>query len=198
MPLKMPLAAPPAFLRRSYTKDLTGVDLAITGVPFDQAVTHRTGTRFGPRAIREASALQPYDPPYGWPTNPLEDMAIIDYGDLAFDYAKVSDFPETLTAHIRTILAAGAGTRHAWRRSLHHLADPEAYAEKFGPLSVIHFDAHSDLWQDDDLQPHRPRHHDVQGGETGSGRPGAFCADRHPHPLRRLSWHPCHRRPRGA
>ena len=34
------------------------MDLAITGVPFDQAVTHRSGTRFGPRAIREASTLQ--------------------------------------------------------------------------------------------------------------------------------------------
>ena len=41
-----------SFLRRRYTKDLTGVDLVVTGVPFDQAVTHRTGTRFGPRAIR--------------------------------------------------------------------------------------------------------------------------------------------------
>ena len=80
-----------SFLRRTYTKDLTGVDLAVTGVAFDQAVTHRTGTRFGPRAIREASTLQPYDPPYGWPTNPLEEMAVIDYGDLAFDYAKTSD-----------------------------------------------------------------------------------------------------------
>jgi agmatinase len=78
-----------SFLRRTYTKDLSGVDLAITGVPFDQAVTHRTGTRFGPRAIREASALMPYDPPYGWPTNPLEELNIIDYGDCAFDYAKV-------------------------------------------------------------------------------------------------------------
>ena len=56
MPLKTPLAGRPRFLRRTYTKDLTGVDLAITGVPFDQAVTHRTGTRFGPRAIREAIA----------------------------------------------------------------------------------------------------------------------------------------------
>ena len=55
-----------SFLRRRYTKDLTGVDIAVTGVPFDQAVTNRTGTRLGPRAIREASALQPYDPPYGW------------------------------------------------------------------------------------------------------------------------------------
>lgn len=140
-----------SFLRRIYTKDLTGVDLAITGVPFDQAVTHRAGTRFGPRAIREASTLQPYDPPFGWPTNPLEDMSIIDYGDLAFDYAKVADFPATLTAHIRTILAAGAGT--VTLGGDHYITFPilKAYAEKFGPLGVIHFDAHSDLWPDDDL-----------------------------------------------
>jgi agmatinase len=140
-----------SFLRRTYTKDLTGVDLAITGVPFDQAVTHRTGTRFGPRAIREASTLQPYDPPYGWPTNPLEDMAIIDYGDVAFDYAKVSDFPDALTAHIATILGAGAGTITLGGDHFITLPILRAYAAKFGPLAVIHFDAHSDLWPDDDM-----------------------------------------------
>lgn len=140
-----------SFLRRTYTKDLTGVDLAITGVAFDQAVTHRSGTRFGPRAIREASSLQPYDPPYGWPTNPLEEMRVIDYGDLAFDYAKTSDFPETLTQHIRTILAAGAGTVTLGGDHFITLPILRAYAEKFGPLSVIHFDAHSDLWVDDDM-----------------------------------------------
>ena len=140
-----------SFLRRTYTKDLTGVDLAITGVPFDQAVTHRPGTRFGPRAIREASTLQPYDPPYGWPTNPLEDMNIIDYGDCAFDYARTSDFPAKLTAHIARILAAGAGS--ITLGGDHYITFPilKAYAEKFGPLSVIHFDAHSDLWPDDDM-----------------------------------------------
>lgn len=140
-----------SFLRRRYTKDLTGVDLAITGVPFDQAVTHRTGTRFGPRAIREASALQPYDPPHGWGTNPLENLSIVDYGDLAFDYAKVADFPDRLTDHIRTILAAGAGS--ITLGGDHYITYPilKAYAETFGPLSVVHFDAHSDLWQDDDF-----------------------------------------------
>ena len=140
-----------SFLRRTYTKDLTGAQLAITGVPFDQAVTHRAGARFGPRAIREASVLQPYDPPYGWPTNPLEDMAVIDYGDLAFDYAKVADFPDALTQHIRTILAADTGT--ITLGGDHYITYPilKAYAEKFGPLGVIHFDAHSDLWPDDDL-----------------------------------------------
>jgi agmatinase len=140
-----------SFLRRTYTKDLSGVDLAITGVPFDQAVTHRTGTRFGPRAIREASALQPYDPPHGWGTDPLEDMAVIDYGDLAFDYAKVADFPDRLADHIRTILAAGVGT--VTLGGDHYITFPilKAYAEKFGPIALIQIDAHSDLWADDDL-----------------------------------------------
>jgi agmatinase len=140
-----------SFLRRTYTKDLTGVDLAITGVPFDQAVTHRTGTRFGPRAIREASALQPFDPPYGWGFDPLEDFSIVDYGDLAFDYAKVADFPDTLTAHIRGILAGGAGT--ITLGGDHYISFPilKAYAEKYGPLSLLHFDAHSDTWVDDDF-----------------------------------------------
>lgn len=138
-----------SFLRRSYTKDLTGVDLAITGVPFDQAVSHRAGTRFGPRAIREASSLNPYDPPHGWPTNPLDEMNIVDYGDVAFDYANVPEFPEVLTAHIRTILAAGAGS--VTLGGDHFITFPilKAYAEKYGPVSLIHFDAHSDLWPDD-------------------------------------------------
>ncbi|SEP57320.1 agmatinase [Thalassovita taeanensis] len=139
-----------SFLRRKYTKDLTGVDLAVTGVPFDQAVTHRPGTRFGPRAIREASSLQPYDPPYGWGFDPLGTFSIVDYGDLAFDYAKVSEFPETLEAHFRKILAAGVGT--VTLGGDHYITLPilKAYAEVYGPLSVIQFDAHSDLWADDD------------------------------------------------
>lgn len=140
-----------SFLRRSYSKDLTGVDLAITGVPFDQAVTHRTGARFGPRAIREASTLQAADPPYGWGTDPLEEMNVVDYGDLAFDYARVADFPDRLTDHIRTILAAGAGT--VTLGGDHYITYPilRAYAETFGPLALIQIDAHSDLWADDDL-----------------------------------------------
>ena len=78
-------------------------------------------------------------------------MAIVDYGDLAFDYAKVADFPDALTRHIRTIVQAGAGS--VTLGGDHYITFPilRAYAEKFGPLAVIHFDAHSDLWPDDDL-----------------------------------------------
>ncbi|MGB0425406.1 MAG: agmatinase [Paracoccaceae bacterium] len=140
-----------SFLRRKYTKDLSGVDLAITGVPFDQAVTNRTGTRLGPRALREASTLQPYDPPYGWGFDPLGEFAIVDYGDLAFDYAKVSEFPATLTAHIKQILSQDVSI--ITLGGDHYITLPilQAYAEKFGaPLSVLQFDAHSDTWPDDD------------------------------------------------
>lgn len=140
-----------SFLRRSYTKDLSGVDLAITGVPFDQAVTNRPGTRLGPRAIREASALQAPDAPYGWGFSPLEEFDIVDYGDLAFDYANVAGFPQALTDHVVGILDAGAGCIALGGD--HYVSFPilRAHAAKHGPLSLIHFDAHSDTWADDDM-----------------------------------------------
>ena len=140
-----------SFLRRRYSKDLSGVNLAVTGVPFDQAVTNRPGTRLGPRAIREASALQTYDPPYGWGFDPMSEFDIVDYGDLAFDYAKTSDFPDALTAHIKTILQAGAASLVLGGD--HFISFPilRAYAEKYGPVSLLQFDAHSDTWPDDDM-----------------------------------------------
>lgn len=145
-----PFAGAASFLRRSYTKDLTGVDLAVTGAPFDQAVTNRTGTRLGPRAIREASLLQPGDPPFGWGFDPLSEFAIVDYGDLAFDYAKVWEFPARLKQHISGILEGGAGS--LMLGGDHYCSFPamQAHADKFGPLGLIQFDAHSDSWPDDD------------------------------------------------
>ena len=140
-----------SFLRRRYSRDLKGVDLAVTGVPFDQAVTHRTGTRFGPRAIREASSLQPCDWPFGWGFSPLEEFAIVDYGDLAFDYARIAAFPAALSAHVGTILDAGAGTLTLGGDHYITLPILRAHAERFGPVGVIQFDAHSDLWPDDDM-----------------------------------------------
>ncbi|MBN2905843.1 MAG: agmatinase [Rhodobacteraceae bacterium] len=139
-----------SFLRRTLTKDLTGVDLAITGVPFDQAVTNRPGTRLGPRAIREASALQAFDAPYGWGYSPLELFDIVDYGDLAFDYAAVAEFPAVLQAHIAGILAAGAGCIALGGDHSISLPILRAHAAVHGPLALVQFDAHTDTWADDD------------------------------------------------
>lgn len=139
-----------SFLRRKYTKDLTGVDVAVTGVPFDCATTNRPGTRLGPRAIREASTLQAPDAPYGWDIDPMTDFNVADYGDVAFDHAKVSDFPAALQDHIKGILDAGAASLVLGGD--HYITYPtlKAYAKKYGPLSLIQFDAHTDTWVDDD------------------------------------------------
>jgi len=140
-----------SFLRRAYTKDLSGVDLCITGVPFDQAVTHRPGARFGPRALREASALQPFDPPYGWGFDPLGEFSIIDYGDVAFDYADTAGFPALVQAHVAKILTSVQGVVTLGGDHFITLPILRAFAGKFGPMAVIQVDAHSDLWADDDM-----------------------------------------------
>jgi len=139
-----------SFLRRRLTKDLTGAQMAVTGVPFDLAVTNRPGTRLGPRAIREASTLQAFDRPYGWDFSVMDAFSIVDYGDLAYDYAKLSEFPGRLTDHIRTILAADVAP--VVMGGDHYITYPilRAYAEKYGPLSLLQFDAHCDTWPDDD------------------------------------------------
>lgn len=141
-----------SFLRRRYSKDLTGVDVAITGIPFDQAVTNRPGTRLGPRAVREASSLQAPDAPYGWDGyDPMSELSIVDYGDLAFDYANIPEFPSALETHIAGILDAGAASIAIGGD--HYISFPilRAYAKKFGPLSLLQFDAHSDTWADDNM-----------------------------------------------
>ena len=122
-----------SFLRRTLTKDLTDVDIAVTGIPFDGAVTNRPGARLGPRALREASSLQAPDAPYGWDVDAMSEFNVIDYGDLAYDYAHVDRFPAALQAHVTTILDAGAAS--LCLGGDHYVTYPilKAHAEKYGP-----------------------------------------------------------------
>ncbi len=145
-----PFAGVPSFLRRRLTKDLTGVDVAVTGIPFDQAVTNRPGARFGPRAVREASTLMAGDAPYGWGYSPLDRFDVVDYGDMAFDYAAVADVPGRIEAHVATIL--DAGVTPILLGGDHSVALPSlrAHAAKHGPVALVQFDAHPDTWSDDD------------------------------------------------
>jgi agmatinase len=61
-----------SFLRRRYTRDLAGVDVAVTGIPLDTATTNRPGARFGPRSVRAASCQMAWTRPYGWAFDPLD------------------------------------------------------------------------------------------------------------------------------
>jgi agmatinase len=137
-----------SFLRCRYTKDLAGVDVAVTGIPLDTATTNRPGARFGPRAIRAASSQIAWTRPYGCPFDPLEKLAVVDYGDCLWDHGRPEGIPAVIEAHADAILASGAAMLSLGGD--HFLSYPvlKAHAKKHGPLSLIHFDAHSDTWKD--------------------------------------------------
>ena len=128
-----------SFLRRKYTKDLVGVDVAVTGIPFDCAVTNRPGTRFGPRAVREASTLQSPDAPYGWDVDPMSEFNVVDYGDLAYDHAKIWDFPIALQNHIAGILATDTACLSIGGGSLCELPYLESACRKIWTFVIATF-----------------------------------------------------------
>ena len=74
-----------SFMRRKYSKNLEGADAVIWGIPFDAAVSNRPGARFGPQAIRRASAIFDNDPQYPFHRDLFADLAVVDYGDCLLD-----------------------------------------------------------------------------------------------------------------
>ncbi len=139
-----------SFLRRRYTKDLEGVDVAVVGVPFDLATTNRPGARLGPRAIRAASASLAWCPPYAWDFDPLQRLNVVDWGDVYFDSGRPQDIPEAITAAFAGILASGAVPLALGGD--HFISFPilRALHAVHGPLALVHFDAHSDTRRDAD------------------------------------------------
>lgn len=138
-----------SFMRRKYTRDLAGVDIAITGIPFDQAVSHRSGTRLGPEGIRKASVENAWGPFWPWNFDPFDTLAVIDYGDCFFDWGRKENFPERLEEHASGIIASGA--EMIGLGGDHYISYPllRAHAKKHGPLALVHFDAHRDVEPDD-------------------------------------------------
>jgi agmatinase/guanidinopropionase len=135
----------PTFMRLPASRNLEGIDVAIVGIPFDSGTTYRSGTRFGPRKIRESSLLL-------WGFNrvlnvfPTEELKIVDYGDVEVVPVDITATMEQITAELKNILqedvtAIALGGDHSISLPL-----LRAYASKFGKLAVIHFDSHPDTW----------------------------------------------------
>ncbi|MEM7224775.1 MAG: agmatinase [Pseudomonadota bacterium] len=139
-----------SFMRLRYSKDLSGVDLAVIGVPFDTATTNRPGARFGPAGVRAASANLAWNVPWPWGFDPFLRLAAVDYGDCVFDHGRPDQTPERIEAHIAEILEAGASSLAIGGDHFLTLPILRAYAKKFGPMAIVHFDAHSDTWDDED------------------------------------------------
>jgi agmatinase len=139
-----------SFMRRKYTTDMSGVDVAVTGIPLDTATTNRPGARFGPRAIRAASSIMAWEKPYGMEFDPFDKLAVVDAGDCFFDHGRPENTPDEIEAHAFGIIDQGPALLSLGGD--HFVSYPllRAHQRKHGgALSLLHFDAHSDTWADD-------------------------------------------------
>ena len=133
-------------MRAPHVTELAGVDVAVYGIPFDTATSYRTGSRFGPEAIRSASALiRPYHPVHD--VNVVEALSIIDYGDLPVSpgdtertYAQVEEGLAPLIA--ADVFPIALGGDHSVT-----LAELRALTTRHGPLALVLLDAHADTWE---------------------------------------------------
>ena len=134
-------------MRAPHVTELAGVDAAAYGIPFDTATTYRAGPRFGPEAIRSASALiRPYHPVLE--VNVVEALSIVDYGDLPVSpgdiertYAQVEEALAPLVE--ARIFPAAMGGDHSIT-----LAELRVLARTYGPLALVQLDAHADTWDE--------------------------------------------------
>ena len=138
-----------SFMRRRYTRDLAGIDAVVWGIPFDQATTNRPGARFGPQAIRRASAIFEGDPQYPFGADPFATLAVVDYGDCGLDFGRPMEAADAIARQAGEILAAGPCLLSLGGDHFVTYPQLKAHAAKYGPLALAQFDAHQDTWDDE-------------------------------------------------
>ncbi|MGW7579217.1 agmatinase [Streptomyces sp. NPDC054765] len=138
-------AGPATFARLPRLDEVARADVAVVGVPFDAGVSYRPGARFGPSAVREASRLlRPYHP--GLDVSPFATQQVADAGDIAVNPFNVGEAIETIEDAASGLQTDG--TRLVTIGGDHTIALPllRAAAKRYGPVAVLHFDAHLDTW----------------------------------------------------
>jgi len=136
---------PATFARLPRIDEVSDIDLAVVGVPFDAGVSYRPGARFGPHHVRESSRLlRPYNP--AAEVEPFAAQQVADAGDIAVN-------PFDIDAAISQIEAGACALMERSQRLVtiggdHTIALPllRAMAARHGPVAVVHFDAHLDTW----------------------------------------------------
>lgn len=134
-----------SFMRLPHTTDLRGVDFAVVGVPFDTGGTYRVGARFGPEGIRSASVmLRPYHPAQRVAVFPT--LSGVDYGDLPTVPGYLPQSHQAIFDGAAPLFEAGVTP--IFLGGDHSVSLPllRAAAARHGPLALLHFDSHSDLW----------------------------------------------------
>jgi len=134
------------YMRAPHVTELDGVDALVYGIPFDTATSYRTGPRFGPEAIRSASALiRPYNPALG--VNVVDALSLVDYGDVPVSPGDTERTYAQVEQALAPVVEAGIfpvalGGDHSIT-----LAELRALARRHGPLALVQLDSHGDTWE---------------------------------------------------
>ena len=135
------------FMRAPHTTDLAGVDAAVYGIPFDTATSYRNGPRFGPEAIRSASALlRPYNP--ALEVDIVETLSIVDYGDVPVSPGDTERTYAQVEAALAPLVQAGVFPLALGGDHSVTLAELRALSRRHGPLALVQLDAHGDTWDE--------------------------------------------------
>jgi agmatinase len=135
-------AGRPTFLGLPYTIHPEGVDVAVLGVPFDSSPSWRTGARFGPGAIRQASmSMKPFYNP-SQRIAPFDYVSVVDRGDTQVE----SGFMDRTFDHVQSVIAEMLANEVVpiclGGDHVVSLAPLRAVAQKHGPVALLQFDAH--------------------------------------------------------
>jgi agmatinase len=133
------------FARLPHVQTTTDVDVAVVGLPFDTGATFKVGARFGPEAIRSASVLlRPYNPELD--VHVFDRLSIIDHGDAPIVPGFIEDSLAAITKTLRPLAEAGVVTLGLGGDHSVALGELRALAAVHGPLALVQFDSHGDLW----------------------------------------------------
>ena len=117
----------------------------VVGVPFDTATSWRAGARFGPEAIRSASALlRPFHAVHG--VQAL--AAVTDAGDVAITPGNAARSSEQIAATLAPVCRSATVPLVLGGDHLVALGELRAQAAAHGSLALVLLDAHADTWED--------------------------------------------------
>lgn len=169
--LNLPFVGICTFSKSPYCEDWDAIDadVAVIGAPFDCGTQWRSGARFGPRAIREASTLFAFGHAGAYDHEDdvtyLADVRIADIGDADIVHTDTAASHAAIEFGVRKILAAGA--LPVLLGGDHSVTIPAIAAfDGHGPLHVVQIDAHLDFVDE--------RH----GVRNGHGNPMRRAAER--------------------
>ncbi len=133
-----------SMMRLPVVESAQGLDAAFIGIPLDIGTSHRPGARFGPRQIRaESSLIRPYNMATG--AAPFDTLQVADLGDVPINTYSLEKSMGIITAFYESVLAANCIP--LTMGGDHTIALPilRALAARYGPVALVHVDAHADV-----------------------------------------------------